>query len=180
MCIAFIGVSLIFYARLQEQITILPLIFALIGALGAGIGNIELKKLKQVNTFAFTVWMSMIPPLPLLFMSLAFEGDISQLILTISQITWIGISALLFLSLIATLFALGIWAKLLTLYPANIVVPYSLLSPIFGLVGSHYLLAEQYNSLNIFASVLIISALIANTYQKRLTNIYNDLKLESK
>ncbi|WP_047258236.1 EamA family transporter [Chromobacterium subtsugae] len=168
MALALLGVLLLGYARYHDALPLLPLLLALMGAAGFAWGNIELKRSGKVDMFGFTVWMSAVPPLPLLALSLALEGGPAAALSALAHFSWIGLLALLFLALIGTLFALGSWGKLLSLYPASLVAPFSLLSPVFGLLGGYLILGERYDSLSILASALIVAALALNIYSGRL------------
>ena len=74
MALALLGVLLLGYARYHDALPLLPLALALIGSAGFAWGNVELKRAGKVDMFAFTVWMSLVPPLPLLLLSFALEG----------------------------------------------------------------------------------------------------------
>jgi O-acetylserine/cysteine efflux transporter len=167
MGLAFVGVLLLGYARYQSTLPFLPLGLALLGAAGFALGNLALKKAGKVDMFGFTVWMSAVPPVPLLLLSFILEGG--QMGNTIAHFSWNSIFALLFIALIGTLFALGTWGKLLALYPAAVVAPFSLLTPVFGMLGGFLILGEQYDLTSVIASSLIVAALIVNTYAAHIT-----------
>jgi O-acetylserine/cysteine efflux transporter len=162
--IAFLGVLLLASARYQNALPIFPIGLALIGAGGFAWGNIELKRIGKIDMFSFTVWMSAVPPIPLLILSTFLEGGPSRIIEAITHMSLSGLFSLFFLSVIGTLYALGTWGKLLSLYPAKVVAPFYLASPVFGLWGGWYILHERYDWLSILASCLIFSALALNTY----------------
>ncbi|OHX13355.1 hypothetical protein BI347_07405 [Chromobacterium sphagni] len=168
MALALLGVLLLGYARYHDALPLLPLLLALLGAAGFAWGNIELKRSGKVDMFGFAVWMSVVPPLPLLLLSFTLEGGPAAAWSVLAHFTWTGLLALLFLALIGTLFALGSWGKLLSLYPATLVAPFSLLSPVFGLLGGYVILQERYDGLSILASALIVAALALNTYAGKL------------
>ncbi|AXT46761.1 EamA family transporter [Chromobacterium rhizoryzae] len=168
MALALLGVLLLGYARYHDALPLLPLALALIGSAGFAWGNVELKRAGKVDMFAFTVWMSLVPPLPLLLLSFALEGGPAAAWSALAGFGWSATLALLFLALIGTLFALGSWGKLLSLYPATLVAPFSLLSPVFGLLGGYWILHERYDALSIVASALIVAALALNTYAGKL------------
>ncbi|WP_434634017.1 EamA family transporter [Chromobacterium sp. CV08] len=168
MALALAGVLLLGYARYQDALPLWPLLLALLGTAGFAWGNIELKRAGKVDMFAFTVWMSVVPPLPLLLLSFALEGGPAAAWNALTHFSLTALAALLFLALVGTLFALGSWGKLLTLYPATLVAPFSLLSPVFGLLGGYFILNERYDTLSIAASLLIVTALAVNTYAGKL------------
>ncbi|PYE21303.1 EamA family transporter [Paraburkholderia silvatlantica] len=167
MALALFGVLLLGYARYHATLPITPVILALLGAAGFAWGNIELKRAGKVDMFAFTVWMSLIPPIPLLLLSILMEGGTTGLFNALEHLTWMSILALLFLAVAGTLFSLGAWGKLMNLYPAAVVAPFSLISPVFGMVGGWIVLGERYDAVSIIASGLIVLALAGNTYVSR-------------
>lgn len=168
MAVAFLGVLLLGYARYRAALPMLPLCIALLGAVGFAWGNIILKRVGKVDMFAFTVRMSIVPPLPLLILSVLLEGGSMGLVNAMTGMSLTSLCALFFLALIGTLFALGTWGKLLTLYPAAQVAPFSLLSPVFGLLGGCLILGERYDAASIGASCLIVFALLVNTWWSRI------------
>ena len=44
------------------------------GAAMWGLGNVAMRKARPADAFGFMVWMSLVPPLPLLLLSAIFEG----------------------------------------------------------------------------------------------------------
>jgi O-acetylserine/cysteine efflux transporter len=168
MAIAFLGVLLLGYTRYHAALPIAPVGLALLGAAGFAWGNIELKRARKVDMFAFTVWMSLVPPIPLLLLSMLFEGGPAGLVVAFKQLSWASVFALFFLALIGTLFSLGSWGKLMSLYPATVIAPFSLMSPVFGMLGGWFILSERYDSASIIASCLIVFALTVNTYASRI------------
>src|SRR5215217_686225 len=54
--------------------TFVPLVMTLAAAFCWGLSNIVTKRAGRIDMFAFVVWGSLVPPLPMLAMSLVFEG----------------------------------------------------------------------------------------------------------
>ncbi|WP_320533882.1 EamA family transporter [Robbsia andropogonis] len=168
MALALLGISMLAYVRFAAALPIAPLMLAVLGAAGFAWGNIELKRAGKVDMFAFTIWMSAVPPIPLLLLSVVSEGGLVALTHAIRSLTWSSVLALLFLSILGTLFSLGTWAKLMTLYPTSVVAPFYLISPVFGIFGGWIVLGERYDALSITSAGLIIVALVGNTYGAKL------------
>ena len=118
--------------------------------------------------FAFTVWMSVVPPIPLLFLSMLTEGGPTGLLGALTHLSWTSVFALFFLAIVGTLYSLGTWGMLMSLYPAAVVAPFSLMSPIFGMLGGWLILNEHYDAASVIASCLIVFALTVNTYASRI------------
>jgi O-acetylserine/cysteine efflux transporter len=93
-----------------------------------GIGNILVKRLGQVAVLDLVVWSSLVPILPALVLSLWLDGS-TGLARTVAHMSWTGLAAVVYLGLIATVFACVIWGDLLRRYPAAVVTPFALLAP---------------------------------------------------
>lgn len=104
------------------------------------------------------VWASVIPPLPLIGMSLLFEWlDASLTALADLGLQQIG--AVLYLAYVAILFGFGGWAMLIARHGAGRIAPFSLLVPVFGMVSSTLILGETYAASQLLAAGLIIAGL---------------------
>lgn len=103
-------------------------------------GNICIKLAKISNGFRLLVWIAIVPPLPLLGLSVLFEsGQWAAL----RGLTPLGIGTLLYTGLISSLLCFGLWAYLIQHYSPNRVAPFSLLVPIFGMVFAGLLLGDS-------------------------------------
>ena len=71
--VAFAGIGVIAVERLDGA-ALLPLLLMIAAALFWGLGNMTSKKAGRVDMLGLVVWSSLIPPLPLLALSLIFEG----------------------------------------------------------------------------------------------------------
>lgn len=139
------------------NITALGLSMLLLAALFWGFANLIMKRMKQVNLLHFMVWVSLIPPLPLLLLSYYTETNSPvELLLNTSLPTW---GALAFVSYLSTLVAFAIWAKLLSLYSAAAVTPFALLIPVAGIITSSLMLGERLTSDEVASGMLIMFGL---------------------
>ena len=66
---------------------------------------------------SFVVWSSLVPPIPLLLLSLLFEGP-GAVPYAIDHITWLGVGSLLFVGWISTDFGYGAWLSRASTRPA--------------------------------------------------------------
>ena len=91
-----------------------PAGFALvIGAAAAwGIGNVAIKRAAPPDPLRFMTWICVVPPLPLLALSLAFEGP-REIGDALAGIDLGGIAAVAYIAFAATTFGWGLWAYLL-------------------------------------------------------------------
>lgn len=126
-------------------------------ALAWAVANIVIKK-AAVENFRLMIWMSVVPPLPMLAMSLAFESGQAHAVAQL--LTPMGLGAVAYTSLLATVVAFGIWGNLFKKYSANKVAPFALLVPVFGELSAYIVLGERLNTSNYLAMALIVVGLI--------------------
>jgi O-acetylserine/cysteine efflux transporter len=73
IALAVLGLVTIAVARAQTA-ALLPVLLTLIGALGWAFGNLASRLAAPPNPLHLTLWMSVVPPVPLLLGSWVFEG----------------------------------------------------------------------------------------------------------
>lgn len=146
--------------------TFWPLLLTLVAAFCWGISNILTKRAGRIDMFAFVVWGSLVPPLPMLGLALLTDGP--DAITGLVQASPLAIGSVLFTAYASTLVAYGLWAVLLGRYPASLVAPFSLLVPIFGFAGAALLLGEAVTALEIGGSALIFLGLMLHVFGPRL------------
>lgn len=160
--IGFSGVALI--ASQRGSIGDIPaFLLVLASALSWGFANVMMKSMPRANMMHLMVWISLIPPIPLFMMSLALDGwpTVSA---SLSGMSWLGAGAVLYTSLLSTVFAYGFWGSMLQRHATNVVAPFALLIPVFGLGSASLLLGEQYSPIDALASALIVVALATNVW----------------
>ena len=131
------------------------------------LGNVVTRKLGKVNLVGLVVWGSLIPPLPFLALSLWLEGPelISQ---SLRSLSLDSLLVLAYLAFGATILGYGLWSRLLSLYPASQVAPFSLLVPVVGISSSALLLGERLGSLQMVGAALVMAGLLINVWGGRL------------
>lgn len=164
--IAFAGI-LVIAAERFEAAALLPLLMTVGAAACWAVGNTTSKTAGKVDMLGFIVWTSLVPPLPLLALSMAFEGP-GAISAALTQISWRGIGALAFMSYLATLFGFGVWARLLSLYPANLVAPFALFVPVAGIASAAIFLGESITGPEIIGSALVFGGLLVNVFAGRV------------
>jgi O-acetylserine/cysteine efflux transporter len=126
-------------------------------ALAWAMANIVIKK-SAVDNYRLMIWMSAVPPLPMLCMSAAFESGQAQA--TAQLLTPLALGAIVYTSLVATVFAFGLWGNLFKKYSANKVAPFALLVPVFGQLSAYLVMGERLTLSTCGAMVLIITGLV--------------------
>lgn len=123
-----------------------PFVLTVLGGLGWAFGNLAVRRARSTQPVRLTMWMSIVPPLPMLALSLVVEGPQRIADSVTSAGTSVGVLAivgLLYTSLIATVIGTGIWSWLMAQHPAGMVAPFSMLVPVTGLTAAWVLLGER-------------------------------------
>jgi hypothetical protein len=154
--IALAGVGLIGSQRLGGA-ALIPFALTIISAFFWGVGNVIGKKAGQVDMLSFMVWSSLAAPLPLVGLSLIFEGQAG--VEAVLHPRWFAIGCALFLAYVATLFGFGVWGKLLARYPAALAAPFALLVPVFGMASAAMIFVEAVSPVEWMGAGLVLLGL---------------------
>ncbi|WP_405737134.1 EamA family transporter [Streptomyces sp. NBC_01537] len=154
MAVAFGGIAL---AAVDEGASGPLGAFALVIAAAAfwGVSNVLTRKAAPPDALSWMVWVSLIPPLPLLALSLLFEGPRADLD-ALRALDWSGAGAIVYVAWVTTVFGFGVWGFLLRTYDASAVAPFSLLVPVFGMSSAALFLGETVSPLRWGAAVLLV------------------------
>ncbi|TNC22891.1 EamA family transporter [Amycolatopsis alkalitolerans] len=153
-----------------EHAALLPVALTLLAALSWGIGNVCARQARPENGLHFTLWMSVVPPIPMLLLSLIFEGPGAQWqsFATLGTANgWTGLGGLAYVVLAGTLVGGGIWTTLMRRNPAATVAPFSLLVPVVGMTASFLLLGERQSLTEILAGVVIVGGVLLGSLPRR-------------
>ncbi|MFG2207278.1 EamA family transporter [Streptomyces sp. NPDC048638] len=120
-----------------------------------GLSNIAMRKAGPPDTFRFMVWVSVVPPVPLVLLSVPFEGWEADL-RALQHLNLGGAGAALYVAWGATLFGFAAWGYLLRTYDAPTVAPFSLLVPVFGLASAWIFQGERMTVLTFCATALVV------------------------
>lgn len=121
------------------SLTGLGLILA--GALCWALGNLVLRRMGPVNTLALFVWASLVPPLPMLALSMTIESPTP--FATLAAMTAQGWFAVFYVAIASTVLGYSLWGALLARHPASAVTPFALLIPVVGLSVAWVMLGER-------------------------------------
>lgn len=157
MAVAFAGIAVI-ALEMPAGGSRLGLAMVIGAAVAWGAGNIILKQARAPDLFRLMLWVSLVPPIPLLALSLAVEGP-ERIAGALSGLTWPGVASLVYIAGAATLFGFASWGFLMRHYPASLVAPFSLLVPIFGMSSGALLLGEAFGPLKLLGAALVFAGL---------------------
>ncbi|MEU6252146.1 EamA family transporter [Streptomyces sp. NPDC047043] len=131
--------------------------FALVIAAAAcwGVSNVLTRKAAPPDALNFMVWVSTVPVLPLLCLSLLLEGP-SRDYDALRALDRQGAGTVVYVAWVTTVFGFGAWGWLLRRHPASTVAPFSLLVPVFGMSSAAVFLGESVSPLKWCAAVLLV------------------------
>lgn len=143
--------------------SVLPFVLVVLGGLGWAFGNLCSRLARAPKPLHLTLWMSVVPPLPMLVLSLLVEGPAriaSSLGTSVSAAAapaWVG---LVYTVLLGTVVGSGIWVWLMARHPAGVVAPYSLLVPVVGILTAWLVLGERPTAIELLGGVLVIAGVL--------------------
>lgn len=164
--VAFTGVAIV-ALHCDHTISIAGFILILMAAATWGFGNLITKKAKKINMMALVVWGSFVASIPLLILSFIFEGK-ESIAYSLSHAHWLSVIAILYIVYLSTWVGYGVWNWLISIYPVNTIVPFTLLVPVVGLLSSSLILDEPFQQWKLIASVLVLSGLGIHLVSTRL------------
>ncbi|HTP23978.1 MAG TPA: EamA family transporter [Solirubrobacteraceae bacterium] len=132
-----------------------------------GVGNICNRRAQAPDALALLVWSSLVAPLPLLALSLAFEGS-HRIDAAFADLGPGGVLALLYVVIVSTGFGFGTWTWLLHRHPASRVAPVTLLVPPVGIAAAWVALGEVPGAGELAGAAIILAGLALATSVVRL------------
>lgn len=120
-----------------------------------GVSNVLTRKAAPPDALNFMVWVSTVPVLPLIVLSLLTEGPRRDLA-ALRALDWTGVGVVLYVAWVTTIFGFGVWGWLLRRHPASSVAPFSLLVPVFGMSSAALFLGEAISPLRWCAAALLM------------------------
>lgn len=136
-----------------------PFWLVVLGAFGWAIGNISSRQAAPPKPLHLTLWMSVVPPIPMLALSLVLEGpdrirDAWATAATAAAVpAWAGLA---YTVVLGTVVGSGIWVWLMSQHPAGVVAPFSMLVPVVGITTAWLVLGERPGPLAIGGAVLVV------------------------
>ncbi len=103
---------------------------------------------------------------PLLLLSLALEGP-ARVATAVTHATWLTISAAAYIAIVSTVFGYWAWGRLLQLYPAATVAPFTLLVPVSGTLAAALILHETFGPARLAGMALILAGLAVLVIRRR-------------
>jgi O-acetylserine/cysteine efflux transporter len=164
------GLTVVGWYR-SENATLLPFLLTLAGAFGWAIGNICNRQARTTEPLRLTMWMSIVPPVPMLVLSLLVEGPgaIAHSFVTIGTPTGLlALAGLGYTVLVATVVGTGLWTWLMSQHAASVVAPYSLLVPVVGMSSAWVLLGQAVSVTEMLGATLIVGGVLLGSLRVRM------------
>lgn len=173
IAIAVVGLGVIAFHRSQVA-ALLPVVLTLCGALGWAIGNVSSRKAQAPNALHLTLWMSVIPPLPMIAVALWVEGparigDSLATAFTLEALP--SVLGLLYIVVVATIVGYGIWNGLLSRYPSSTVAPFSMLVPVVGVLASWAAFGEVIDLTELLGGAAVVVGVLVSSYRRRSRSV---------
>ena len=160
LAVATLGLACIGATVGSGDVTLAGLLLTLAAAASWAAGNVLLRGAGPADMLPLVVWLSVIPPMPLLVLSCLYEHPVTVLGAP-GPGAWVGALAVLYIAFAATLGGYGMWGYLLRLYPASAVAPFALLVPVFGLLAARLTVGERFDGLRLGGVALMVLGLFA-------------------
>ncbi len=124
------------------------------GAMTWAIAQVMVKTLRNTQGFGLIAWLAAVAGPLMLAASLAIESGHRE---ALAGASWVGWGTVLYLGLVMTALGYGMFYRLLAQYPVAVVMPYLLLLPVVGVVGSVAILGETLTPQVIAGGVIVVS-----------------------
>ncbi len=150
---AFVGVLVLFWDPTALMPPI-PFIIIVFSTLFWAIGNIQIKRIGEIDIFSMNGWMALFSTPILLILTLALEqGQIEAL----TNSTWRSWAGLGFTICLSMFFANALWYWALKRFDVNQVVPATMLAPVVGMALGMAMLGEPLTWARVIGAVLVLA-----------------------
>lgn len=167
--VAVVGLAAIAVHRAQVA-ALAPVLLVLCGAFGWAIGNVCSRQAHAPKPLHLTLWMSVVPPIPMAILSLLVEGParIARSLRTVATPEALpSVLGLLYIVAVATLVGYGLWNWLLSRHPSSVVAPFSMLVPVVGVLTSWLTFGEIIDLPELIAGLVVVGGVLVASRPSR-------------
>ncbi|QYJ04196.1 EamA family transporter [Nocardioides panacisoli] len=164
------GLATVGWQRAAGPADLVPFLLVLAGGLAWAFGNLCTAQARPPNPWHLALWMSVVPPVPLLALALTVEGPArigSALTTWEAGTTLPAVVGLAYTALVATVLGSGLWSWLMARHPASAVAPFSMLVPVVGMSSAWLLLGERVAPGEFAGAVAVVSGVLIATAHRR-------------
>jgi len=134
------------------------------GAFTWAVGQIFVRKLKNIDGLTTTAWVAVFATPQLFVMSFIFETNQIEFITKASMSIWL---AVLYLGIIMTALGYYFWNTLIRSYTIEKIAPFLLLLPVFSLLGGVLFLGEMISGAKMFGGLIVILGVAFVSLEKK-------------
>ena len=138
----------------------------LISPVSFAIGNLLLRRARDVPMFDLFAWLCLVAALPLLVLTFVVDGPHATEF-ALWHLSLTGLLSMLFIGAITTCAAYGLWGRLLRDYTAAQVVPFALLVPFVGAAASSVVFGETFGPLRLAGMITVVGGVAIMLLSKR-------------
>lgn len=164
--ISFTGIGIV-AVHVSGGSTIIGLVFTLLAAFCWAAGNMFSKKVDAASPLSLVVWGNLVAFPFMVVLSLFVDGPV-LILSSLQNISLTTILAVVYITYMSTHIGYGIWGFLLNTYSTASVVPFTLLVPVVGFLGSAIFLGEDFPFWKLLASLLVMCGLVFNLLEKHV------------
>ncbi|WP_344685367.1 MULTISPECIES: EamA family transporter [Actinomycetes] len=141
----------------------IPFLLVVLGGFGWALGNLASRQARAPQPMHLVLWMTVVPPLPMLALSVAVEGPVQIGDALVGAFTaealpaWLG---LLYTVIAGTVIGSAVWVWLMARHPASTVAPFSMLVPVVGILAAWAWLGEVPLHGEILGGVLVVGGVL--------------------
>lgn len=169
--VAFSGVFVVCEHLNGADITRAGFMWLMAAAAALGAGNLCIKKMGKAHGINVTVWASFLA-LPPLFLASCWVDGPTALFTAFHRLSWRGTFSVFYTAYISTWLGYGLWAWLLGKYPVGVIVPFTLLVPVVGMLASSFVFHEGLQGWKLLAAGLILFGLMLHLFGARLPHLF--------
>ncbi|MGW5289030.1 EamA family transporter [Rhodococcus pyridinivorans] len=164
LVVAVSGMVIVAVGQGAADASLLPMTLALLAGLSWAVGNIATRKAGAADPMRLMLWMCVVPVLPFFGISWFAEGPHVWSTLGTAVTTVDGglaLAGLTYVVLAGTIAGTGIYASLLSRYPAGTVAPLSLMVPVVGFTVAWITLGDRPAPSSLIGGVIVIVGALA-------------------
>jgi O-acetylserine/cysteine efflux transporter len=165
--VSFMGIGLV-ALHLDNNISLLGFILILGASASWGVGNLMTKTIHHVSMMALVIWGCFFAAIPMTLIALVVDGS-TKIVADLQHVSLLGASSVFYIVYLSTWVGYGIWNWLIRQYPISVIVPFTLLVPVVGILSSIFLLGETFQWWKMTAGLLVITGLYINLLSSRLS-----------
>lgn len=157
--IAVAGLVLVGIERAEGGGPFVPFALTLLAALGWALGSLSIRLAQPSSALRFALWMTVVPPVPLLALSAVMEGPTTGWVATADVVrggTVAPLVALAYIVVLGTVVGAALWSSLLMRHPAAVVAPFSMLVPVVGMAAAWLVLKERPSAVAVIGAAAIL------------------------